>query len=384
MNERSRARAMPSARPPDDLSLALRAWFHLHQRRLPWRDDPSPYRVWVSEIMLQQTQVATVLPYFERFVAALPDVATLAAAPLEDVLTLWSGLGYYRRARLLHAAAREIVALHDGRLPATLDGLLTLPGVGRYTAGAIASIAYGVQAPVLDGNVMRVLARLDALEVPVDTSPAQRALWARATELVPADDPSAHNQALMELGALVCTPRAPDCPACPWSHACLAHARGIAARLPLKTPKAAPREVAVAAGLLGRTLADDAVLLARRPEDGLFGGLWELPATDLDAPRPARSPRASLARAFRDRPRLTLPVGPHLAAVTHQLTHRTLTIDVFRVTLAPTSGTPRAGADDPAPRPAWYTDARWVPRSAPDAVPLSTLTRKVLAAVGAA
>ncbi|MCC6621257.1 MAG: A/G-specific adenine glycosylase [Deltaproteobacteria bacterium] len=346
----------------------------MHQRRLPWRDDPSPYRVWVSEIMLQQTQVATVIPYFERFVAAFPTVDALAAADLSDVLTLWSGLGYYRRARLLHAAAREVVDAHGGRLPSTVEGLLGLPGVGRYTAGAIASIAFSVRAPVLDGNVMRVLSRLDAVDAPVDAAATQRALWARAEALVPADDPSAHNQAMMELGALVCTPRAPDCPACPWVDACAAHARGAAHLFPKKSPKAPARAVSVVAGLLGRSLADDAVLLARRPEDGLFGGLWELPATDLEARRAPASPRAALARAFRDRLGLDVDVGPHLAGLTHQLTHRTLSIDVFRVTAA-------RGAD---PRPSWYTEARWVPRSAPDAVPLSTLTRKVLAAVGAA
>jgi len=360
-------------RPMTDLPslrLALRAWYLLRKRRLPWRDDPSPYRVWVSEIMLQQTQVVTVIPYFERFMLAFPTVAALASAPESDVMTLWSGLGYYRRARMLHAAAKAIVADHDGALPASLEGLTSLPGVGRYTAGAIASIAFGVRAPVLDGNVARVLARLTALRDPVDGGAGQKALWALADALVPADDPSTHNQAMMELGALVCTPRSPSCGECPWSSRCVARAERCAEELPLKKPKAAPKAVHAVAGYLLEDLASDALLLARRPADGLLGGLWELPAIELASARAAKKP--ALAAAFRERLGLTVEVGSHVGSVAHQFTHRTLTLEIYRVhTLAGT------------PTPSWYTDARFVSASTPDAVPLSTLTRKVIAAVHA-
>ena len=177
----------------------LSTWYHARRRKLPWREQPTPYRVWVSEIMLQQTQVQTVIPYFERFLEAFPDVHTLAQATEEAVLTRWAGLGYYRRGRQLHAAAKRLVEAHDGVLPQDVDTLLTLPGVGRYTAGAIASIAYGTPAPVLDGNVARVISRLLALELEVDRSPGQRALWAAADQLLCHGDPGAHNLSLIHI-----------------------------------------------------------------------------------------------------------------------------------------------------------------------------------------
>ncbi len=345
----------------------LAAWYHTRRRRLPWREEPTPYRVWVSEIMLQQTQVATVIPYFERFVAAFPDVASLAAADEQDVLGLWAGLGYYRRCRHLHRAAREVVDRFGGELPRTARELLKLPGVGRYTAGAIASIAFGDNAPALDGNVVRVLARVLALELPVDGAAGQRVLWDTAAALVDPADPSSHNQAMIELGALVCAPRTPGCPTCPVREGCIAGSRGDAVRFPHKRPRRRPTVALAVAGLLrdpgGR------LLLARRPDGALLGGLWELPGGEI-APRSSR--KQELARWLSERARMRVTVGPHLASVEHTFSHRLLTTEVYAV----------RGAGVPVGPPQWYTDVRWTEPSEVGRLPLSRLTTKVLAAVG--
>ena len=349
---------------------ALAAWYRARRRSLPWREDPAPYRVWVSEIMLQQTQVATALPYFERFIAAFPTVADLAAADLQAVLTQWSGLGYYRRARHLHAAARAVVADHAGALPRDPAALATLPGVGRYTAAAIASIAYGVPVAVLDGNVARVLARLVAEERPIDTGPAQRDQWALAEALLDRADPSTHNQAMMELGALVCAPKAPACPSCPLAPACAARREGRPLDFPKKAHRTEVKPVRAVAALVTR--ADGAVLLARRPADVLLGDLWELPGGELGDGRADR--RAALARALAERLGLTATVGGHLATVEHVFTHRRLTLDVYGATVA----------DLDALAPSWYGAAGWVaPATAGEHLPLSRLTEKVLAATAA-
>ncbi|MDP6946479.1 MAG: A/G-specific adenine glycosylase, partial [Myxococcota bacterium] len=344
----------------------LARWYRARRRRLPWREEPTAYRVWVSEIMLQQTQVATVIPYFERFIARFPDVHTLAAAPEEAVLAHWAGLGYYRRCRYLHAASKVIVAEHGGVLPDTVAGLLSLPGVGRYTAGAIASIAYGVAAPVLDGNVSRVLSRLLALQEEVDGAAGKRALWAAAETLLDPIDPSSHNQALMELGALVCSPTKPACPTCPLSDHCAAGRSGEAESYPRKRPRKRPSPALAVAGLV----VDDAgrVLMARRPSDVLLGGLWELPGGEITADA---THRPSVRQWLDERVGVTATVGRHLASVEHVFTHRHLTLDVYRVE-----------SHEGEPTPQWYTDARWISPSELDDLPLSRLAEKVLAAVG--
>ena len=359
----------------DDVVHGLRGWYFTHRRRLPWREEPTPYRVWVSEIMLQQTQVATVLPYFERFIAAFPDVASLAAASDEELLSRWSGLGYYRRARNLHAAARLIAHEHGGALPGDVEDLLALPGIGRYTAGAIASIAFGRRAAVLDGNVARVLSRLFAIDTPADSGPGQKRLWALAEWLVP-DDASSHNQALMELGALVCTPRSPSCAACPLADRCQARLHGRPEDFPRTAKKTVVKPVHAVAGLVFRTPGNDEILLGRRPDGVLLGGLWELPGAELTSARSAR--KKALGVALAERTGIAVDVGALIASIQHQFTHRSLSLEIFSVA---------ALAEPPAaPRPtAFYQALAWVSTREVDApetrTPLSTLTRKVLAAV---
>ncbi len=250
----------------------LLAWWDSHGRKdLPWQQQRSPYRVWVSEIMLQQTQVATVIPYYQRFMARFPDIATLAAAPLDDVLHLWTGLGYYARGRNLHKAAQQILSQHGGVFPQTLAEVAALPGIGRSTAGAILSLGLGQHHAILDGNVRRVLARLITLPLPAQSSAGQQQLWQLAEALTPAERTADYNQAMMDLGATCCTPRNPSCGQCPQQQLCAANASGDPSRWPLKVKKAAlpSRQV-----VLLVEHWDQQLLLQQRPASGLWGGLW--------------------------------------------------------------------------------------------------------------
>ncbi|HKR19520.1 MAG TPA: A/G-specific adenine glycosylase [Stellaceae bacterium] len=271
-----RARSM--SRPAADLSVSLLAWYDRHRRVLPWRALPSdavdPYRVWLSEIMLQQTTVAAVGPYYERFLARWPTIEMLACAELDDVLHAWQGLGYYARARNLHACARAVVA--RGGFPDSEAGLRTLPGVGAYTAAAIAAIAFGRRAAAVDGNAERVLARLYAVRTPLPA--AKPRLHDDALALVPAGRPGDFAQALMDLGATVCTPKQPRCGVCPWQTCCRAAAQGIAEKLPRRAAKPTkPRRHGVAFWAVNEA---GAVLLRRRPPKGLLGGMMEVPSTE--------------------------------------------------------------------------------------------------------
>ncbi len=268
---------MPVAGSPDPA--ALLAWYDRERRDLPWRvapgQRPDPYRVWLSEIMLQQTTVATVGPYFDRFVARWPDLRALAAASLDEVLHLWQGLGYYARARNLHSCARAVVERHDGQLPDDLRQLRALPGIGDYSAAAIAAIAFDRRVAAVDGNVERVMARLFAESAPLPG--AKPRLKALAAALVPSARAGDFAQGLMDLGAVICTPRRPRCVLCPWRQNCVAAAMGIAESLPARTEKPErPLRHGVAFWLVR---GDGAVLLRRRPEQGLLGGMIELPST---------------------------------------------------------------------------------------------------------
>ena len=254
---------------------ALLPWFEKNRRLLPFRQEPSAYHIWVSEIMLQQTRVAAALPYYERFVAELPDPAALAACPPDRLRKLWQGLGYYSRAANMQKAARIVCEQYGGVLPASWEALRALPGIGDYTAGAIASIAFGIPAPAVDGNVLRVFARLFDDDADI-TRPAVRRLFTRRVmEQMPPDAPGPYNEALMELGALVCLPAAPRCDACPLAALCRGRASGRAAALPCKPPKKEKTRLPVTVALVERPAG---LLLQRRPAGGLLANLWQPPA----------------------------------------------------------------------------------------------------------
>jgi len=258
----------------------LLAWYRCEKRDLPWRRTRDPYRIWLAEIMLQQTRVAAVIPYYDRFLDRFPTVEALAHAPIEDVLQLWSGLGYYSRARNLHRAAQEIVSRHGGEFPRDAAAALALPGIGRYTAAAILSIAYGEPCGVLDGNVARVLARLDAIRGDLRAPGRWRALEARAQELLAPREAGDWNQAMMELGATICLPKGPRCGVCPARSWCRANELGIADELPMVRRKPKPVRVTLAAAVFvdprGRTL----LLKSQAAEAALFSRLWQFPAVE--------------------------------------------------------------------------------------------------------
>ncbi len=344
---------------PEPLHRRLLDWYDAHKREMPWRGHPDPYAVWVSEIMLQQTQVETVRGYFARFMAAFPAVAALAAAPRQDVLKAWEGLGYYTRARNLHKAAQALVA-QGGRLPQDVAGWAGLPGVGPYTAAAIASICFGVSAPVVDGNVIRVFARFLGWGDDFRKPAGRRRLAAWLQPHIDASRrPGDFNQAMMDLGATLCVPRNPACAACPLRRACVARRGGRQAELPAKPArKKVPTRIAVAA------LARDAagrVLFTQRTGEGLLGGLWELPNLMLTC---APTRRDALRALSRQTGLSALRAEP-LGTVTHLFSHFRLLLYVYAVPVC--AGLPDAGRQPPA---------RF---AVPSELPLTTATRRALA-----
>jgi A/G-specific adenine glycosylase len=341
---------------------ALLRWYDANKRDLPWRRTRDPYAIWVSETMLQQTRVDTVIPYYERFLARFPDVEALATADTDDVLGEWAGLGYYSRARNLQRAAREVADSHGGRVPDDVDGLKGLPGIGRYTAGAIASIAFDRPAPIVDGNVARVFTRVLGIREDIQKPEVVRRLWDEAEALAAGARPGEVNQAVMELGALVCTPAEPRCLLCPLRRRCDAHQQGDAAALPIKEKKTKVKRVAAAAGWLVRR---GKVLAVRRPPEGLLGGLWELPGGDIEL---CEDPADGWSRALRERVGLTVDRTEYVGAVDHVFTHRRLELHLFR-------------ADPPAGRTRLdgFDAHRWLSPRALVELPTSTLTRKALA-----
>lgn len=297
----------------------IERWFDRHHRPLPWRTGYDPYHVLLSEVMLQQTRMEVVLPYFERFLARFPTLAALAAATEEEVAAAWSGLGYYRRARLLRAAAVEVVRRFDGRLPERVEELVLLPGIGRYTAGAIASVAWDRRAPIVDGNVARILSRLFSIDAPLGSPAFERQAWARAAELVEAcSSPRAFNQGLMEVGALVCRPKNPSCGECPVRTACTANSSGQTGDFP--RPKARKATRAMVIGLHVVRDARGRVLL-RREEGPLMTGMLHLPhdGTSLLSARPLPAVRGALLGSFR-----------------HTITDRRIEFEVYSATLPST------------------------------------------------
>jgi len=312
---------------------ALFRWFAANARDLPWRRTADPYAVWISEIMLQQTRVQAVVPYYERFLQRLPTVERLARAPLDTVLKLWEGLGYYSRARNLHAAAQEIVGRFGGHLPQTKEELLTLPGIGRYTAGAIASIAFGRREPLVDGNVTRVLCRIYRIRGNPKDRKVQKTIWSVAGELLPLHKVGQFNQALMELGAEICAPRHPRCNACPVNHVCEARLHNEQGRLPTRVAKKRLPSYIVAVGVI---YTDGRILIDKRKPEGLLGGLWEFPGGKK---RPGESLEAALRREVREELAINVRVERPLAVVDHTYSHFRVRIHAFECTYI--SGEPR-------------------------------------------
>jgi len=321
--------AQPPRTQPEKARAALRAsllaWYDRHRRDLPWRRTRDPYRIWVSEVMLQQTTVKTVLPYYASFLQRFPTLLALAEEPEDEVLAAWSGLGYYHRARNLHRGAQAVAERHAGRFPRTLEAALAIPGVGLYTASAVLSIAHGLPLPVVDGNVRRVLARLLALRGPQFRKDGP--YYNRAEELLDRERPGDWNQAVMELGATVCLPRNPACGACPVRQPCQARRQGLVDELPEGRPRRAPVDVTVAAALVERA---GRVLLVRRPRGRLLDRMWEVPQTSLES-----RGRPDLARELMERHGLRVVPGPLTVRARHAVTHRRITLEGYRTRLRP-------------------------------------------------
>ena len=320
---------------PTQITNRLLDWYSRHARRLPWRGHPDPYAVWVSEIMLQQTQVAAVIPYFDRWMARFPTIESLAASPLEDVLQAWEGLGYYSRARNLHRSVQLVVLEHGGKIPSKRQQLEKLPGIGRYTAAAIASMAFGQDEPALDGNIRRVLARTFDLRLPARSPEGERQLWALAEQHLPAGKAGDYNQALMDLGALICTPRQPNCEICPLAEFCQARALGVQSERPIRTPRRVQPHHTVAAAIIQR---GDKVLIARRPVNGLLGGMWEFPGGKVE---PGEDLVNCLRREIGEELDASITVERHFGEYKHAYTHFKVTLHAFCCQLAPNSGEPR-------------------------------------------
>lgn len=368
------AGAPPSPAPFGGAVLRLHDWYRAQARDLPWRRTRDLYAIWISEVMLQQTQVATVVPYYERWLARFPRVGDLAAADEAEVLRHWQGLGYYRRARHLHRAAQVIVAEHRGVLPRDRAALARLPGVGAYTVAAVLSIADGQALAVVDGNVRRVLARLLALDAPPDRGAGAAAVQHLADALLWRADPGLHNQALMELGARICSPRAPRCDACPLASVCVAQGEGAPERYPTRSPRrVVPHRRLVVAVLV----SEGRVLLHQRPYEGLLGGLWDLPTVPLSEADglAAAAQRRALRTHLRQDFGLAVRVGPALEPVPHAFTHLRVTLYPYRCAVAAAAG----GALSACSEPQGHRTARWIAWAELGAHALPRATQKVLA-----
>jgi A/G-specific adenine glycosylase len=338
------------------LSSRLLAWYRLHKRILPWRGHPSAYAVWVSEIMLQQTRVETVIPYFEKWMRLFPTIRALANASEHEVLNAWEGLGYYSRARNLHKAARIVAEEYNGKIPRDLDELRRLPGIGRYTLGAIASIAFGLDTSALDGNIKRVYARIFDVSEPVDTPAGEKILWQLADENLPKGHAGDYNQALMDLGATICVPKNPRCLICPVMELCQAREKGIQDQRPVKTPKRDAPHYVHAAGVI---IEKGRVLLAQRPSKGLLGGMWEFPNG-----RVGGDPAEGLAQALKTGYDLRLRAErrAELGIVRHGYSHFSVTVHVFRCKLTSKPGVP---------------NLKWIPLKEVDDYPMGKIDRQI-------
>ncbi|MGM7637518.1 A/G-specific adenine glycosylase [Bacillus sp. Hm123] len=303
----------------------LISWYQAEKRELPWRKDQDPYKVWVSEIMLQQTRVDTVIPYFNNFVDKFPTIEALADAEEEAVLKAWEGLGYYSRVRNLQTAVREVKEQYSGKVPNTKEEISSLKGVGPYTSGAILSIAYGVPEPAVDGNVMRVISRILSIWDDIAKASSRKIFEEAVRQLISKEDPSSFNQALMELGALICTPTSPSCLLCPVRDHCHAFHEGVQQELPVKTKKKNMRHVHLGAAVIATDEGD--VLIQKRPETGLLANLWEFPNVELSG---AGNPKMELELFFCQEYGIDVELqAESIAKIQHVFSHLTWDIDVY-------------------------------------------------------
>jgi A/G-specific adenine glycosylase len=342
-------------------SLLLLDWYAHNARQLPWRGRSDPYAIWISEIMLQQTRVDTVIPYFESWMLHFPSIRALAEADLQGVLKVWEGLGYYSRARNLHRAAQIVVTEYGGSLPQDVRSLKRLPGIGRYTAGAIASIAFGLDEPVLDGNVRRVMARVFNVIEPVRSVEGERVLWRYAAEHLPSGQAGAYNQALMDLGATICVPRLPYCNRCPLRQLCQALALNLQEKLPVIAPKAVIPHYTVTAAVIHEA---GRVLITRRPLKGLLGGLWEFPGGKV---LPGEGLSDCLQREICEELGVEIVVGRPVGVYRHAYTHFRLTLHAFACELC----------DGAEPRLLQVNDLRWVEPSRLGEYPMGKIDRRI-------
>ena len=340
-------------------------WAEISLRDLPWRQVRDPYRVWVSEIMLQQTRVDTVIPYYLRWMKRFPTIEVLAEADLDEVLKAWEGLGYYARGRNLHRAAQAVIQEHGGRLPSSREALIALPGIGPYTVGAILSLAFDQDAAVLDGNVRRVFSRLFAIGDDPGEAETRKRLWALAVALVPSGRAGRFNEALMDLGATVCTPRGPHCGLCPLNAVCQAYTGGDPEAYPLRKPRKSVPHYNVAAGVIWQ---DGLLLIAQRPLDGLLGGLWEFPGGKQE---PGETLPECLQRELREELDLEVSVGQKLTVVRHAFTHFRITVYAYECRCLSEDDPKALGVD------AW----QWVTPSELDDYALPVVDRKIAAVV---
>ncbi len=343
----------------------LPSWFEANRRSLPWRVNRTPYRVWISELMLQQTRVDQACDYYRRFMKKFPSLRSLAAARRDEVMKSWEGLGYYSRAIRAHETARNLAAHHGGKFPRTYEGLLALPGIGPYTAAAIASLSFGLDHAVLDGNVIRVMTRVLAMEEESDKASVKSSLQRTVDDLLPKGRAAVFNESLMELGALVCTPAKPDCPVCPLSSICRAYREGDPAKYPVRRARKKIPHRDVGAGII----IDDhgEVLLARRKESSMLGGLWEFPGGGLEE---GETIPDCIARELHEELAIRTRVGPHLITVRHTFSHFRMSLHAHWVRVQ--SGKPKAIG---------CADWKWVPVNEISSYALPRADQKILQAL---
>lgn len=346
---------------------ALLDWYELNSRDLPWRSKRDPYTVWISEIMLQQTRVETVIPYFRRWMKLFPTIHDLAKADDQEVLSAWEGLGYYSRARNLHRASQQVVRDWNGKLPTNLKALCKLPGIGRSTAAAIASIAFGMDEPALDGNIRRVLARYFNLLEPVHTARGTKLLWKLASDNLPNGFAGEYNQAIMDLGALICTPRSPRCSECPVNTKCQALALGVQEERPIPKIKSKIPHYNVTAAVITKKQPGDGLcrfLITQRPPDGLLGGLWEFPGGKI---QPGEDFEACIRREILEELGVSISVISPLGVYRHAYTHFRVTLHVFHCRLSNGS----------QPESLQVNDIRWVTPIEMKSFPMGKLDRQI-------